>query len=279
MFQYAAGRALSLERNASFHLDIAGFNGYELHHGFELSRVFVCPVEIASKTEICDILGWQNLPGIKRVLARPSMDIFRRNGFVVEPHYHFWLDLKHIPKACYLYGYWQSERYFKAFEPVIRQDFIFKEPLDERNAELALEISNTPSVSLHVRRGDYVNDPKNSNVMDVCSLEYYREAINHIAKRIEHPVFYIFSDDISWVKKHLSMAFPCVYIDHNDGLESYKDMQLMSLCQHHVIANSSFSWWGAWLNPDPEKIVVAPKHWFRNGNNDSDLIPDAWVRL
>ena len=84
---------------------------------------------------------------------------------------------------------------------------------------------------------------------------------------------------MAWVKEHLSIEFPCVYIDHNSGSESYRDMQLMSLCKHHVIANSSFSWWGAWLNANPEKTVIAPKNWFRNGNNDSDLIPDEWIRI
>ena len=92
-------------------------------------------------------------------------------------------------------------------------------------------------------------------------------------------MFYVFSDDIAWCKQSLVIKFPCVYIDHNIGRESYRDMQLMSLCRHYVIANSSFSWWGAWLNPKPEKIVVTPKRWFRNGTDDRDLIPGEWKRL
>jgi hypothetical protein len=84
---------------------------------------------------------------------------------------------------------------------------------------------------------------------------------------------------MEWVKQNLPVDFPCVYVAHNRREESFKDMQLMSLCRHHVIANSSFSWWGAWLNASPEKLVIAPKSWFRNGNNDCDLIPDEWVRL
>lgn len=279
MFQYVAGRALSLERNQSLRLDIAGFAGYGLHQGFELERVFLCPAEIATHAEVRSVLGWQLLSGIKRILARPCMVAFRRVGFVVEPHFYYWPGINHVPRNCYLVGYWQSERYFKSFECTIRRDFTFREPLSGRNSELALEIANTHAVSLHVRRGDYVSDFKTGNIMDVCSLEYYRKAISYVAERVEHPVFYVFSDDMVWVRQNLYVEFPCIYVDYNRGAASYRDMQLMSLCKHHIIANSSFSWWGAWLNSNPEKIVIAPRNWFRNGNDDCDLIPNKWVRL
>ena len=105
------------------------------------------------------------------------------------------------------------------------------------------------------------------------------EAIKYIVSRIEKPVFYIFSDDMAWVKTHLSIDFPCIYVDHNSGLESYRDMQLMSLCKYNIIANSSFSWWGAWLNANPEKMVIAPRKWFVNKNNADDLIPQDWIKL
>jgi hypothetical protein len=115
--------------------------------------------------------------------------------------------------------------------------------------------------------------------MGVCSLKYYQDAIKYISQKIDNPVFYIFSDDIEWVKRELIISFPCVYIDFNQQSVSYKDMQLMSLCKCNIIANSSFSWWGAWLNINPEKIVIAPNSWFCNGTNDQDLIPYNWLRL
>ncbi len=276
MFQYAAGRALALDRNESFHLDIAGFNGYELHHGFELSRVFMCPSEIASKAEIRDILGWQYLSGIKRVLARPSMEVFRRNGFIVEPHYHYWPLINHVPTVCYLSGYWQSEKYFQAHASKIRADFTFKLPMSDINTELAEQINQVNAVSLHVRRGDYVSSVKNNSMYGLCSLDYYQAAISYISARVINPQFFIFSDDMAWVKDHLNVGITCHFIEHNQGAESYNDMRLMSLCRHHIIANSSFSWWGAWLNANPEKIVVCPKKWFANDNNAVDLFPFDW---
>ena len=279
MFQYAAGRALALTNDRSLLLDLSDFTDYQLHHGFELSRVFSLVATKAEPSTTHELLGWRENYWARKILRRRQFSWLRGEKFVVEPHFNYWPDIVNVNGDCYLYGYWQSERYFKAFEAIIRQDFIFREPLQEQNAELALDMATKQAVSLHIRRGDYVSDSKNHNIMRVCDLEYYRLAINYIATQVEQPVFYLFSDDMAWVKQSLPMEFPCVYVEHNSGAESYKDMQLMSLCRHHIIANSSFSWWGAWLNAKPEKIVIAPKHWFRNGNDDADLIPDEWIRL
>jgi hypothetical protein len=132
---------------------------------------------------------------------------------------------------------------------------------------------------MHVRRGDYASNPKTGATHGLCSLDYYEEAIRYISERVEQPIFFIFSDDINWVKCNLKVDFPCQYVDHNKSMESFNDMRLMSLCQHHIIANSSFSWWGAWLNPGQKKIVIAPRRWFLNSNNVEDLYPASWVRL
>jgi hypothetical protein len=279
MFQYAAGRSLSLKYDQQLLLDLSDFTNYRLHHGFELSRVFNVMAKSAEASTIDEMLAWRANPLIKKILRRPQFVWLRGNKFVVEPHFNYWPSLFNRVDDCYLYGYWQSERYFKPFESVIRKDFTFREPLAGRNSELASEIAQTQSVSLHVRRGDYLSDSKTGTIMNVCSLEYYRNAISYIAERVERPVFYIFSDDLAWVRQNLSMAFPCIYVDHNRGAESYRDMQLMSLCRNQIIANSSFSWWGAWLNSNSEKLVVAPWNWFRNGTNDRDLIPPEWMRL
>lgn len=279
MFQYAAGRSLSLTNGQRLLLDVSDFSNYRLHQGFELSRVFNVIEEKADASTVHEILEWRANPLIKKILRRPQFVWLRGKRFVVEPHFNYWPDFFNLTEDCYLSGYWQSERYFKPFESVIRRDFTFREPLIGRNAEIASEITRAQSVSLHVRRGDYVSDSKTGHVMDVCSLEYYRKAISYIAERIERPVFYVFSDDMAWVRQNLSMSFPCIYVDHNRLAESYRDMQLMSLCQYHVIANSSFSWWGAWLNSSSEKLVVAPRSWFRNGTDDRDLIPNEWIRL
>ena len=279
MFQYAAARALSLARGQPLRLDISGFADYRLHQGFELQRVFNCSTDIANAAEVRSILGWQSVPLIRRVLARPALAAFRRAAFIVEPHFHHWPEIMDVPQDCYLLGYWQSEKYFQNVESVIREDFAFKPALVNRNMELAEQISQVNAVSLHVRRGDYAQDPKTNVTHGLCSLDYYRAAIQHIAAKVEQPHFFIFSDDMDWVKAQLKIDLPCHYVDHNHGAESYNDMRLMSLCRHHIIANSSFSWWGAWLNTYPDKIVVSPRRWFASANITKDLFPHGWLAL
>lgn len=280
MFQYAAGRALSLGREQPFRLDTSDFAGYGLHQGFELQRVFNCPAEIAAEAEVRSILDWQFSSGIRRVVTRLGLAVFRRDGFIVEPHFHYWPEINNVPQDCYLVGCWQSEKYFQDAASVIRADFTFKSPLTNRNAELDEQIRQVNAVSLHVRRGDYAENLQTNATHGLCSLDYYRSAIQYVYDRVEQPHFFVFSDDIAWVKNNLKMDLPCQYVDHNHGLESYNDMHLMSLCRHHIIANSSFSWWGAWLNPGSEKIVIAPIKWFVSQKKSTqDLIPTSWVSL
>lgn len=198
---------------------------------------------------------------------------------MIEPHFNYWPGIASLSHSVYLAGYWQSEKYFSDASEAIRADFTFRTPLSKKNAELAERVGQTNSVSLHVRRGDYVSSAKTNATHGFCSLDYYRAAVLHMAAHIEQPEFFIFSDDMAWVKANLKIDFPCRYVDHNQGAESYNDMRLMSLCKHHVIANSSFSWWGAWLNPNPNKTVIAPRKWFANDNNVDDLFPSDWVLL
>lgn len=279
MFQYAAGRALSLERGVSLMLDVSGFANYQLHQGFELERLFNCKVEIASEREVRRVLSWQFTSGVRRVLSRPRMAALRRKSFVIEPYFHYWDGIKTIPSDCYLAGYWQSDKYFSGVAEQIRDDFSFRIPLECGNIEIATQINEVNSVSLHVRRGDYISTSKNVATYGVCSLDYYSAAIKNIADRVQCPHFFVFSDDPVWVRNNLKIDFNHQYIDRNHGENSYNDMRLMSLCKHHIIANSSFSWWGAWLNRSVDKIVVAPERWFSNGINTKDLLPIEWVRL
>jgi hypothetical protein len=151
--------------------------------------------------------------------------------------------------------------------------------MDLANSTLAREISDVNAVSLHVRRGDYVHNSKAAATYALCSLDYYNKSIKYVAERVHNAHFFVFSDDIPWVKSNLEIDFPVKYIDNNFGVDSYNDMRLMSLCKHNIIANSSFSWWGAWLNLNSEKIVVSPMRWFFNETGIQDLIPKSWVRL
>lgn len=279
MFQYAAGRSLSLTHGRQLLLDLDDFSSYSLHNGFELERVFALQAARADQSQISQLLKWRAHPLAKKILRRRWFSVFRGQRFVVEPHFHYWDEFQNLDGSRYLYGYWQSERYFQVHEKTIRKDLEFRIPLSGLNQQLAYELATINAVSLHVRRGDYVSEKKNADVMAVCSIAYYEKAIAYIAARVKNPTFYIFSDDIAWVKKNLSIPFSYKYVNHNRSKESYRDMQLMSLCKHHIIANSSFSWWGAWLNPNKTKIVVAPKSWFVNGNDAKDLTPLEWTKL
>lgn len=280
MFQYAAGRSLALARALPLRLDVSGFVGYGLHQGFELQRVFCCNAQVATPEDVRKILGWRATPVVRRILARPGLAALRGKAFVVEPHFHYWADICNVPTPCYLMGYWQSERYYVDVEQTIRSDFTFQQPMNGRNQQLAEEISGVNAVSLHVRRGDYANNLRTNATHGLCPPNYYEAAIRYIAERIEAPHFFVFSDDMEWVRCNLPIQFPCTYVDHNRGTESFNDMRLMSLCRHHIIANSTFSWWGAWLNRRTDKIVIAPRRWFNIASFDTrDLYPEGWVLL
>jgi hypothetical protein len=208
------------------------------------------------------------------------MKVFRRENFVVEPHFHYWPAINHVPQDCYLAGYWQSEKYFQTHASLVRADLTFKPPLTDRNAELAEQIARVNAVSLHIRRGDYAGNHRMLSKHGVCPLSYYQEAIQYIAGRVSAPYYFVFSDDMDWVRANLNISHPFCCVAHNRDRESYNDMRLMSLCRHNIIANSSFSWWGAWLNPSTTKIVIAPKRWFNAYPADTgDLFPEGWVTL
>jgi hypothetical protein len=279
MFQYAVGRSRMLTLGTELKLHVADFAGYGLHQGFELDRVFAAPFSLASENDVHSILGWRGCRQCRRLLKKRYFSALRGTRFIVEPGFQYWPDISCIKDASYLMGYWQSEKYFTDIQDAIRSDFVFKGELSGQNAELAQCITKSNAVSLHVRRGDYASNPRTNATHGLCSLDYYRTAICYLAEHIESPEFFIFSDDVPWARNNLNIPFPSTYVDHNKGKESYNDMRLMSLCRHHIIANSSFSWWGAWLNARTDKIVVAPRLWFANGTSTGDLIPDNWLTL
>ena len=279
MFQYAAGRALSLAVEQAFLLDLRGFTNYALHNGFELDRVFSAPVKVATSGDVRNMLGWRSSELVRKVFKRIKSPLLHGTRLAIEPHFNYWSGLRAGGTKRYLMGYWQSEMYFKDYAETLRSDFNFTIPLDETNQNIAQRIQHNNAVSLHVRRGDYITHTPNAKILSTCSLDYYNNAIDYMSKRVDSPHFFLFSDDMEWVKANLDIPFEKTYIEHNRGADSYRDMQLMHMCRHHIIANSSFSWWGAWLNPNPDKLVVAPKTWFSDGKVDDDLIPREWIRL
>lgn len=281
MFQYAAGRALSLRMGVELKVDTSGFETYGLRR-YELGA-YPIAAEIASPEELALVGGGVPAPRSRwrSVLHRwiggssvPSPALYR------EPHFPFDADLARQSPPIYMDGYWQSERYFSDVAEILRRDLTPREPLDPVNAETASEIVGSEAVSLHVRRGDYVTNAHTNAYHGTCSLDYYRAAIEHIGSHVASPRLFVFSDDADWTRKNLNTDLPTTYVSANPPDRGFRDIQLMSLCRHHVIANSSFSWWGAWLNPRSDKIVVAPSQWFAAGGNDTrDLVPDRWVRI
>lgn len=279
MFQYATGRALSLERGVPLYLDTQDFAGYSLHYGFELNKVFNISTPVASADDLWQVLGWRSFALIRKLLLRKQLARFRGDSMIIEPQVAYWPEIGNIPNNSYLMGYWLTEKYFKNVEEHIRSDFIFRGELSDSNKLLDLNIQNCNSVSIHVRRGDIAQNPDILAVHGLCGLDYYKKAVSYIAERIQSPNFYIFSDDLKWVRDNLKINFPCYFVDQNMGQASFNDMRLMSLCKHNITANSTFSWWGAWLNNNQNKIVISPKQWFAAQIDCSYIVPSAWVRM
>lgn len=270
MFQYSFYKSLNnSEENL---LDITDFNHYKLHNGFELEKVFQLNNVKHAELRDIEVLSDCKLDVLSRI-KRKIMG--RKKTHIIESYLHF--DEKYgNMKNVYFDGYWQSEKYFKNIEKEMRKEFIFQEFDEKENLEILKKIEKTNSISIHIRRGDYLNHPLYSST---CSIEYYETAIKYMKNKIEKPVFFIFSNDIAWCKENLSFD-EAYFIDWNIGKRSYRDMQLMSLCKHNIIANSSFSWWGAWLNNNLDKIIIAPSKWLNDERVDiDDIIPEGWIKI
>ncbi|MDD1698358.1 MAG: alpha-1,2-fucosyltransferase [Methanoregula sp.] len=279
MFQYAIGRKLSCMHKVPLKLDVSGFKEYTLRT-YRLSH-FPIPADFASDFDIENI-KFHNRSGILRSLDSLTsrfQPYYQRNVFK-EPHFPYDPNILKCNNHVYLEGYWQTEKYFKDIKEIILRDFTIVEEPDPRNKTMADQIRGSESVSIHVRRGDYVTNPTTNAYHGTCSEDYYKKAIQIIKNRVHKPQFFIFSDDLTWVREHLDIGYPTVFVDFNGPDKDYEDLRLMSLCQNHIIANSSFSWWGAYLGSDPGKIVIAPKRWFKKTDIiTSDLLPESWIQL
>lgn len=277
MFQYSFYKQLKSQiKDAK--LDLSVFENCNLHNGYELNKIFNVDEDIASKDEIMKLSEDYSNNQIFRRIKRKFFGI-KRTHYVQRDFGYNKLDFIGNMNDLYLEGYWQSEKYFSDVKDVIVKEFTFKNKLTNKNKEIVKLIKDSNSISVHIRRGDYIFNPEASKIYSgICNLEYYKNALDIIKNNVSKPQFLVFSDDMDWVKNNLSLE-SCVYVDWNKNQESYIDMQLMSLCKHNIIANSTFSWWGAWLNSNENKIVIAPKKWFNTNANTTDLIPESWKRI
>lgn len=275
MFQYAFAVALQQKfPDERVLIDPSGFKGYPLHNGYELKRIFNATIPEATVKEQMSVfyplrnyrmwqIGTRILPRRKTVI-RESEDM------------DYDANILRADKSAYYLGYWQTEKYFKDIREQIIDAFKFPElPSDSPNIEVIDKISSKNAVSLHVRRGDYV---KIGNTQGICTLDYYKKALKLMTEKTAPTIFVVFSDDIKWCRDNIQDLLggvPAIYVDWNKGEDSFRDIQFMSMCKHNIIANSSFSWWGAWLNQNPKKVVIAPSRWM-NGPGWSDIIPENW---
>lgn len=282
MFQYALARSLSYRLKTEIVVDSTFYklNGRKNNttlRSFELD-IFKLPVREINKSEL------KKLKPLKfRVLNaccfKMKLNLLQFSTYFFENRIGYNDGIRKVKDNCYLSGYWQSHLYFNDIKDILVNDFQFPEILDQNVENLSNQILGSNSVSVHIRRGDFVkNGVSNSHV--VCSLSYYIEAINYINSKFEDTRLFVFSDDVEWAK--INLPFNAIYVSGNHGKNSYVDMQLMSLCKHNIIANSSFSWWAAWLNQNANKVIIAPKKWYNDESMNSqteDLIPKSWIRV
>ena len=200
---------------------------------------------------------------------------------ITEQNFHFVpIQLDPDVTGFYIRGFWQSERYFSIIESLIRSHFQFKQVLTDAYLKALDKISTCNAVSLHIRRGDYCSDEAVQKVHPVCPISYYDRALKQLSLIMSDLQLFVFSDDVEWCKQHFSDKYPIYFIQDMVPANDVMELQLITHCKHHIIANSTFSWWGAWLCTNPNKQVIAPKNWFKDeGINTKDLTPDSWILI
>jgi hypothetical protein len=279
MFQYAAARSLACRHKTEVKLDLSFLNqetgGAYTQRRYELD-VFDLPVRIAGPEDFSVFKAKSNNK-ITRFVHR-NFPFLSNNIHVVERGSLYHPEFKDYPSNTYLEGFWQSEKYFQDFKDQIRNDFKPKQTMPASLEPVLKRILGSNSISVHVRRGDYVNLKSASSFHGSCSVEYYQKAVDFISNKKQQAELFVFSDDLDWCKTNLAFSQPVTYVTHSD--HPYWDMHLMSKCRNNIIANSSFSWWGAWLNNDPGRIVIVPEHWFVGVKSESiDIVANNWKVL
>ncbi|NNK79333.1 MAG: alpha-1,2-fucosyltransferase [Litoreibacter sp.] len=273
LFQYGTARAISARACVPLALDIREANRqvphlrYALDH-FDIEATIARPEDLPpDRTERLRYALWRYLGGTPKFTREKQLGLNR--------------DLLTLGDGHYLHGYFQTERYFEDIAPKLRRELrIVTPPSDENRAAMEL-IRSGPSASVHLRRGDYVSSQKGAATHGTCDAEYYARALAHIAQATDRePRVFVFSDDPDWARDNLKLGFETHVFGQNGPLQHYEDLRLMSACEHNVIANSTFSWWGGWLNASEDAIVVAPTNWYADPKlKNPDIIPERWVRL
>ncbi len=283
MFEYAAGLAVAEKNRSELALDTTflldrwprrNFTYRALELGiFALEPRFTPLSRLAARLPLPGIWLGLDLLGLRLREKLGWEKVIREKNREFEPNI---LDAK---GNITLYGFWQDERYFRDIAPRVRSAFAFREPLSSSAGGIAGEMAECESVSLHVRRGDFAAFKNVEKLMGGTDLDYYARALKRVSELTRNPKIFVFSDDLEWCRENLSIDQPTVYVPPAlGGPGGSGHMRLMSLAKHNIIANSTFSWWGAWLNANPGKIVIAPKHWYADGTR-TEIVPESWTKL
>ncbi len=273
MFQYAAGRALSLRHQVPLCLDIEWFSRKQDSATVRTYQLSIFKNITATIDETSSTLHFRGI--IKHIKKHLPF-----SHTIQEPHFAYWPGFSQLTPPIVLDGYWQSEKYFMDFEKEIRHDFTFPD-LPEKVKEISSQILNTPnSISIHIRRGDYISNPQTQAFHGNLQQRYYSDALKIIKNNYGNTTIFLFSDDPQWTRENFDCCGnDATIIDLVSPDAPHLDMHLMSLCRHHIIANSSFSWWGAWLGQEGG-LTIAPRRWFADTSVDtSDIIPEKWIQI
>ena len=272
MFQYAMGRSLAERHGVPLLLDVRGLKQDALR-SYALSH-FRISAELATEADMPRELGriGRRLHRLPRWLTGQTR--------IVEKAFPFDPSILTLDPPLHLAGNWQSERYFDPHAELIRAEFQLHDSFTPDRQAIADMLAERPLVSVHVRRGDYVSNATANAYHGTCEPQWYAAAQEQLGQSLGNPEYMVFSDDPDWARANLTSFSSAVFVELKDDGRDEQDMHLMALCHHHIIANSSFSWWGAWLNPRADKTVIAPRNWFRTAQHDTrDLIPANWTRL
>ena len=284
MFQYALGLNLAKKNRSQLVLDSVFLRDRFPRRNFTYRTYDMDVFAIdPSFTVLSDAANTFPIPGVWLGLDIASILARRVSGsqtLILEKSKAFDPSVLAAQGDILLYGRWQSEQYFADIVDDVRTAFKFRHRLEGGAKALAEKIVAVNSVSLHVRRGDYVAFKNVEQRMGVTDPAYYDRAAKYITERVADPRFFLFSDDIQWCKTNVAIPFPTTYVDDiSSGPKAAFHLELMSLCKHNVTTNSTFSWWGAWLNSNSGKIVIAPKQWYTNASLRENIVPAAWIRI
>lgn len=275
MFQYACGKALAERIGTSLYLDLSWFNeaNRPLHLDVFNLEIRQIPNEKVAYLKKKDIKS--------RIMKLKEKMFFRGIRVFSEQMSCYDERVELVEDNTLLRGYWQSEKYFRDITAQLKKDFCFRRIFTENTVRWEREILNEANaVALHVRRGDYINLEDCKKIYAEITPDYYYRAIEYIKKRAEISKIFVFSNDLKWCKENLHFDLPVSFVDGNDEGHGYEDMYLMSICEHNVVTNSTFSWWAAWLNPHSEKLVIRPKEYYKirdRFHDTSDLWPEKWL--